>query len=187
MKTKSHPTTVVHPVNMVGLLGICVSLVVAFYYQLVMHELPCPLCLLQRIGLIIAGLGFLFNVYYFDLRNLHYGMVIIGSVLTGMMASRQVFLHIMPGDTGYGSAFLGLHFYTWALVRSVVIIAATAVVLAISEMNASIRPLNIPPALFRIAGWGFLLLIAANLMSTVLECGSGQCADNPVIYELLSK
>ncbi|MBD8129312.1 disulfide bond formation protein B [Pantoea agglomerans] len=186
MKTKTHPTTVVHLVNMVGLLGICVSLVVAFYYQLVMHELPCPLCLLQRIGLIIAGFGFLFNVY-FGLRNLHYGMVIIGGVLTGIMASRQVFLHIMPGDTGYGSAFLGLHFYTWALVTSVVIIAATAVVLAISEMNASIRPLNIPPALFRIAGWGFLLLIATNLMSTVLECGSGQCADNPVIYELLSK
>jgi disulfide bond formation protein DsbB len=103
------------------------------------------------------------------------------------MASRQVFLHIMPGDTGYGSAFLGLHFYTWSLVTSVVIIVATAVVLAISDMNASIRPLNIPPALFRIVGWGFLLLIAANLVSTVLECGGGQCADNPIIYELLSK
>ncbi|HED2503834.1 TPA: disulfide bond formation protein B [Serratia marcescens] len=186
MKTKTHPTTVVHLVNMVGLLGICVSLVLAFYYQLVMHELPCPLCLLQRIGLIIAGFGFLFNVY-FGLRSLHYGMVIIGSVLTGIMASRQVFLHIMPGDAGYGSTFLGLHFYTWALVTSVVIIAANAVVLAISEMNASIRPLNIPRTLFRIVGWGFSLLIAANLMSTVLECGSGQCADNPVIYELLSK
>lgn len=61
MKTKTHPMTAVHLVNMVGLLGICVSLVIAFYYQLVMHELPCPLCLLQRIGLIIAGFGFLFK------------------------------------------------------------------------------------------------------------------------------
>lgn len=186
MKTKTHSITVAHLVNMVGILGICVSLVVAFYYQLVMHELPCPLCLLQRIGLIISGFGFLFNVY-FGLRNLHYGMVIIGSILTGIMASRQVFLHILPSDTGYGSAFLGLHFYTWALVTSVVIIAATAVILAISEMNASIRPLKITPALSRIAGWGFLLLIAANLVSTVLECGYGQCTDNPIIYELLSK
>lgn len=114
-------------------------------------------------------------------------MVITGSILTGIIASRQVFLHIMPGDIGYGSAFFGLHFYTWVLVTSVVIIAATAVVLSISEMNASIRPLNIPPALFRIAGWGFLLLIEANLVSTVLECGGSSCADNPAIYELLSK
>lgn len=186
MKPKTHPTTVVHLFNMVGLLGICVSLVVAFYYQLVMHELPCPLCLLQRLGFIIAGFGFLFNVY-FGLRNLHYGMVIIGSILTGIMASRQVLLHIMPGDTGYGSAFLGMHFYTWALVTSVVIITATAVILAISEMNGWICPLNIPPALSHIACGGLLLLIAANLVSTVLECGGGQCADNPVRYELLSK
>lgn len=186
MKTKIHPTTILHLINMVGIFGICLSLAVAFYYQLVMHELPCPLCLLQRVGLIIAGFGFLFNVY-FGLRNLHYGIVIIGSVLTGIMASRQMFLHIMPDDTGYGSAFLGLHFYTWALVTSVVIITTTAVVLAISEMNSSIRPLYITPVLFRIAGWGFLLLIAANLVSTVLECRGGQCTDNPVIYELLSK
>jgi len=38
MKTKTHPATFVHLVNVVGLLGICVSQVVAFYYQLVMHE-----------------------------------------------------------------------------------------------------------------------------------------------------
>ncbi|KDS03141.1 inner membrane protein [Salmonella enterica subsp. enterica serovar Heidelberg str. RI-11-014316] len=86
-----------------GLLGICVALVVAFYYQLVRHELPCPICLLQRAGLIIAGFGFLFNLC-FGLRGIHYGMVIIGSILTGVMASRQICLHIMPGDTGYGSA-----------------------------------------------------------------------------------
>lgn len=38
----------------------------------------------------------------------------------------------------------------------------------------------------RIASLLFILLIAANLISTVLECGTGQCADNPVIYDLLS-
>ncbi|EGQ4636628.1 disulfide bond formation protein B, partial [Salmonella enterica subsp. enterica serovar Molade] len=53
MKTHHHPTTLVHLINQVGLLGICVALVVAFYYQLVRHELPCPICLLQRAGLII--------------------------------------------------------------------------------------------------------------------------------------
>lgn len=38
MKTHHHPTTFVHLINQVGLLGICVALVVAFYYQLVRHR-----------------------------------------------------------------------------------------------------------------------------------------------------
>ena len=33
----------------------------------------------------------------------------------GAIAARQILLHIMPGDPGFGSAFLGMHFYTWAL------------------------------------------------------------------------
>ncbi|MDI8993120.1 disulfide bond formation protein B, partial [Salmonella enterica subsp. enterica serovar Anatum] len=41
--------------------------------------------------------------------------------------------------------------------------------------------------LFSIVGWVFLLLITANLISTVLECGGGECAANPVTYKLLSK
>ncbi|ECF4921689.1 TPA: disulfide bond formation protein B [Salmonella enterica subsp. indica] len=186
MKTHHHPTTFVHLINIIGLLGICVILVIAFYYQVVRHELPCPLCLLQRVGFIIIGFGFLFNLY-FGLRGLHYGMVIIGSILTGVMASRQMFLHIMPGDAGYGSTFLGLHFYTWSLIISVLIMAAVAVALAINSMNITFRSLNINPALFSIAGWVFLFLITSNLISTVLECGGGECAANPVLYNLLSK
>lgn len=186
MKANHQPATLVHLINMVGLIGICASLIVAFYYQFVINELPCPLCLLQRIGLIITGFGFLFNLY-FGLRNAHYGMVIFGSILTGVMASRQMFLHIMPGDAGYGSEFLGLHFYTWALITSILVIVAVAIILVISNMNIMLRSFNINPVLFRILGLVFLLLIMANLISTVLECGSGQCADNPVRYELLGK
>ena len=33
----------------------------------------------------------------------------------------------------------------------------------------------------------FAVLIAANLASTVLECGGGQCDDNPTFYHLLGK
>lgn len=89
--------------------------------------------------------------------------------------------------TGYGSAFFGLHFYTWTLITSILIIIAVAVILAISSMNVAFRSLNINPDLFSIVGWVFLLLITANLISTVLECGGGECAANPVTYKLLSK
>ncbi|MBC6556664.1 disulfide bond formation protein B [Citrobacter braakii] len=186
MKTRHHTVTLAHLINMAGLIGICASLILAFYYQIAMLELPCPLCLLQRVGLIIAGFGFLFNILL-GIRNSHYGMVILGSILTGIIASRQMFLHIIPGDSGYGSAFLGFHFYTWALITAILIVTAVSVIITISEIGVVMRPLNINPVFLRITGWIFILLISANLISTLLECGGGQCADNPVTYELLSK
>lgn len=32
----------------------------------------------------------------------------------------------------------------------------------------------------------FIFLIAANLVSTVLECGIGECETNSVVYQLLT-
>ncbi|MFZ4710266.1 MAG: disulfide bond formation protein B, partial [Zwartia sp.] len=43
--------------NLVALLAICGSLLAAFYYQIVLNELPCPLCQLQRVALTLAGIG----------------------------------------------------------------------------------------------------------------------------------
>lgn len=170
--------------NALGLYAISLALIIAFYYQLVKLELPCPLCLLQRAGMMLIGLGFLFNLR-FGLRSRHYAMALIGCVVTGVIATRQVLLHIKPGDAGYGSALLGLHFYTWALVASVLAILGIAVMMMLR------RELVPPGAELRLSLFSktaiglFILLTAANLVSTVLECGGGQCADNPVRYELL--
>ncbi|WP_369407037.1 disulfide bond formation protein B [Arsenophonus endosymbiont of Aleurodicus floccissimus] len=46
MKTLSS-TKVISNLNVLVLLGISVTLIVAFYYQIILHEIPCPLCLLQ--------------------------------------------------------------------------------------------------------------------------------------------
>lgn len=170
--------------NLAGMLGICAALLMAFYYQLALFELPCPLCLLQRAGLIIAGCGFLFNIRQ-GAKGTHYGMVLIGCLVTGMIAGRQILLHIMPSDPGYGSAFLGLHFYTWALISSITI-ALIVVVMVIADNGSSVSIILRPaPILKNIVSGLFVLLIVGNLVSTVLECGKGQCSDDPVRYELL--
>lgn len=168
--------------NTLGLLGVSLTLIVAFYYQLYLSELPCPLCLLQRAGLIVAGLGFMLNLQ-FGPRGTHYGIVMIGALTTALIATRQVLLHILPGDPGYGSTFLGLHFYTWSLVSALLIILAVALVLIVSDRLT----LSLPTVARcgRIASWIFVILIAANLASTLLECGTGQCEDNPAFYQLL--
>lgn len=35
----------------IELAGITVTIISAFYFQFVMGEIPCPLCLMQRLGL----------------------------------------------------------------------------------------------------------------------------------------
>ncbi|WP_336276977.1 disulfide bond formation protein B [Bartonella sp. CB178] len=171
--------------NSLGLIGLSIVLLVAFYYQLMKFELPCPLCLLQRVGLMLAGCGFLLNICN-KIKNTHYAMVILGCMVTGIVAIRQIFLHIEPGDLGYGSTFFGLHFYSWTFIISVLCILGVVVVMVLTELSHKFKVLPSLPMLNKTASFLFIFLIAANLVSTVLECGSGQCADDPVRYELLS-
>ncbi|WP_142416115.1 disulfide bond formation protein B [Bartonella massiliensis] len=171
--------------NTLGLIGLSIVLVVAFYYQLVKFELPCPLCLLQRVGLMLAGFGFLLNIHH-KVKNTHYGMVILGCMVTSIIAARQVFLHITPDDLGYGSTFFGLHFYTWAFIISVLCIFSVTCLMVLGELAHKFKEFSPFPILSKTASFLFVFLIAANLISTILECGGGQCADDPVRYELLS-
>jgi disulfide bond formation protein DsbB len=177
--------------NMLGLFGISLILLVAFYYQIAHGELPCPLCLLQRAGFIAIGMGFLFNVRVGE-RGLHYAMILAGSLVTGFISVRQVSLHLPPGDPGYGSTLFGLHFYTWSLIAALGMIGYVALIF-VAKDAASQRETS-PQVSSNARGTGnaaraaymlFVLLIGANLLSTVLECGAGQCDDNPTHYLLL--
>lgn len=181
-----HNINLNHWLNIFALFGISIALTLAFYYQLVLLELPCPLCLLQRIGMIMIGMGFLFNIR-FGTKGLHYGVGLIGCVITGLIAARQMFLHIMPGDLGYGSTFLGLHFYTWALISSILAIVSIAMMLILHRNDEVIEPQVNAFFWGKVAIYLFSLLIFANLLSTVLECGGGQCVDNPESYQLLER
>lgn len=42
--------------------GICAVLGRAFHYQFTLGELPCPLCALQRVGVIVAGVALVLNL-----------------------------------------------------------------------------------------------------------------------------
>ncbi|WP_050470218.1 disulfide bond formation protein B [Herbaspirillum chlorophenolicum] len=172
--------------NVLGLLAVCASLGIAFYYQLSLKELPCPLCLLQRAGLILTGIGLMMNVR-FGVRSAHYGVALAGALVTGIVALRQVLLHIAPGDAGYGSTFMGLHFYTLAALASLAAVAGIAALLMLKSWEMPTRFPAWKSAGGKLACILFLLLVAGNLASTVLECGAGACEDNPTYYLLLGK
>src|SRR5215468_3649495 len=112
-------------VNALGLYGVALVLAAAFAAQLLLHELPCPLCLLQRIQFAVLAIGPIMNVRWGP-RPSHYALSLLAAAAGCVFSTRQVLLHILPGDSGYGTALLGYHYYTLALIAfacSIVLIA----------------------------------------------------------------
>ena len=64
----------------------------------------------------------------------HYAMILVASLVTGFISIRQVSLHLAPGDPGYGSTLLGLHFYTWALIAAIGIVCYVALVFVLKDV-----------------------------------------------------
>jgi disulfide bond formation protein DsbB len=164
-----------------ALLGICGVLAAAFYYQFALGELPCPLCALQRVGFVVAGVAFMLN-----LRSVpspaHYGLAILSAVAAGSASLRQIGLHVIPNTGHYGSALFGFHFYTWAFVGyGAVVVYCAAMLVMGGDMPERTRRAE-RSALASLACVLFLLLAAANVASFLAECGIGPCPDNPVGY-----
>jgi disulfide bond formation protein DsbB len=88
-------------------------LAAAFGMQLILGEPPCPLCVVQRIALMTCALGPLYTLLQardgvLSCRAIAIGSgVSIVSALLGAAAStRQVLLHILPDNKGFGTPLL---------------------------------------------------------------------------------
>jgi disulfide bond formation protein DsbB len=170
--------------NSLEVVGIILVLLLAFSFQIIFHELPCPLCLLQRVGFIGIAFGFLLNLR-FGLRPSHYAIVILSALFTSFVALRQIALHVAPGTGAYGTTVFGLHMYTWSFVISMLIILVTTILLSIDRQyqksgNRKTQFKFLTHALFVVT----LLIILANATSVFLECGIRQCPDNPTQYKI---
>ncbi|QWE29966.1 disulfide bond formation protein B [Polynucleobacter sp. Adler-ghost] len=163
--------------NQLALTAIIGMLSYAFVDQLYFGELPCPLCLMQRMGFVIIGFALVLNIRC-GAHSAHYGWGIIGGLVGMMVSLRQVLLHVLPGDKGFGATFLELHFYTWAFVAYLGLIAGLAILLMLPNRDVRSRSLLANTLIIL-----FIVLVFANLASTLFECGIGPCADDPVQYE----
>jgi disulfide bond formation protein DsbB len=174
--------------NAFFVLVVCAILLGAFAVQLLARELPCPLCLLQRLAMLGVGFGAMLNVLY-GARPRHYGMALASTIFGGIVAGRQILLHVVPGSETYGSAFWGLHLYTWSflaclgtgIVLSVMLLFDTPTVETIAGDTRA--RLEIFPKLVLSL---FVAIAATNFVGTLLLCGLGICPGNPTHYELLS-
>lgn len=154
-------------------------LTAAMVIQYAYGELPCPLCLLQR----VAMLGVCFGVMQsfrngFSDRNLGYSLLF--SVFLLVVAARQTLLDIYPrpGHEYVGSAILGLHMPVWSILIALALITAVAVKLCVVGTEDGARPPERKSLIGRLAAVLSLYIIAVALInfgSVVVQCGLGQC------------
>lgn len=169
--------------NAASLYGVSAILIGAFGFQFLRNELPCPLCLLQRVFICALAAGPILNLR-FGPRPSHYALSMLAALAGAAVSARQILLHILPGDPGYGSAIFGYHYYTWAFILFVAALVLLALMLLMDSQFDWTDEETRPGPLARA---GILLAIgltAANILSTLAICGFSACPDNPVRYEL---
>jgi disulfide bond formation protein DsbB len=106
--------------------AISVPLLAAFWVEFIWQEAPCTLCLLQRMCMLLAGMGPLWILSQqadpsrvaplapLALWSRGFGISVLAGALGLSIALRQILLHILPDDPGFGSPVLGYHLYSWA-------------------------------------------------------------------------
>jgi disulfide bond formation protein DsbB len=90
-------------------------LIAGFVYQFTKQEEPCPLCFLQRLGMIGIVSALLMNLR-FGIRAQHYGLAILSAVLGRLVSLRQIGFHVCPEFPTFGEPILGLDLYVWAFM-----------------------------------------------------------------------
>ncbi len=160
------------------LAGLAAILTVAMVLQYAAGEIPCPLCLLQRVAMFGICFGIIRHVRHgYDGRNIGVGLVWALYLL--LISVRQTLLNIVarPGHAYPGSAVLGLHMPVWSVVIAFAVLLAFAATLALFDgKRLSTTPPS--PLLTRVgavAGLYVLALCLINLVSAVLQCGLGAC------------
>lgn len=165
-----------------------------FVFQFALGEMPCPLCITQRMAMMAASLGPLYVIVQ-SLRGqltetkfmVGLGMASLGALVGAIMSIRQIELHILPGDPGYGTAIMGLHLYTWALITFVIVIAFAGLLMLFGHEFQPIAPeARWARTVAWIIVWAFVATIAINMVVVFFEEGFNlYLPDDPTGYVLL--
>ena len=171
-------------INLLALAGLLVVLSGSLFLQFGVGEPPCPLCLIQRSGMIGLAVGPIMNLLW-GMRPAHYAISILAAIVGGAGSTRQILLHIAdPNDPGYGPAVLGYHLYTWAFITFLIGAAGCALLLmwtapfAAQDTGVTGQRGWLRMICFTIIAWVFIDALIIGL-SVIPGCGLGMCPDNP--------
>lgn len=162
--------------NSLIILTIVGILLSAYGVQLFMHEQPCPLCMLQRLGMIGVATSLLLNLQ-FGIHTTHYALGLLSSLVGGSIALRQIALHICYGFPTFGEPVLGLSLYTWSFIIFACCIFAIALLLILYGENRNASERNVWNVLTNSAFLALFLITLANVITTFIKCSWGPCED----------
>ncbi|HKU87430.1 MAG TPA: disulfide bond formation protein B [Casimicrobiaceae bacterium] len=163
------------------MLGVAAILTAAMTLQYAIGELPCPLCLLERVALFGVCFGILLN-FRCGYSGRNTGCSLLFAVLLLVVSVRQTLLDIYPrpGHAYIGSAIFGIHMPVWSIIIAVALLTVYALKLALLGGDDILRDADSQAQRHfkRIAdllGLYVVALVAINFVSVILQCGLGEC------------
>lgn len=172
------PATLNHLFLLAMMLAMAAILTAAMVLQYAGGEIPCPLCLLQRVAMFGVCFGIILHFRHGrSARNDGFSMLF--ALLLLIISARQTLLDIYPrtGHSYIGSAVFGLHMPVWSIVIAVAILLAFAIKFAVLGGEYPCDP-PASPALGRIARLLSLYVIVIcliNFASVIVQCGVDAC------------
>lgn len=163
--------------------GWSVAVCAGLYYQFGRGDIPCPLCVVQRMFMLLAALGAAYVIRAALLSGTvparvymtGWGMSLVAAIGGSFASWRQTMLYVLPGAEGYGGEVLGLHLYHWAWILFQFSVVAIGVVLAFAHATADRAVLAVRPGPLRTAGmcalWFLGMVIAVSTLAVFLQEG----------------
>lgn len=156
-------------------------LTAAMTMQYAYGELPCPLCLLERLALFGVCFGIMQNFRHgFSYQNT--GFSLIFAIFLLIVAARQTLLDIYPrpGHEYIGSAIFGIHMPVWSIIIALTILIAYAAKMCVvggdEYLNkADVRTYPLICRLAQILSLYVIVICAINFVPVIVQCGFGEC------------
>jgi hypothetical protein len=113
-----------------------------------------------------------------------YGMSVLAACAGLAVSARQVLLHVIPPDPGYGAPVFGLHLYSWGVVVFAAVLAVAGLNLVFARELAPLHVTFGRPSQAVVALLGAVIL--ANLVAVFVQEGLHlTLPDDPARYRLL--
>jgi disulfide bond formation protein DsbB len=188
IKDRESPLTVMldRVILWLMLLVLAGILTAAMAIQYVDRDIPCPLCLLQRVAMFGCCFGLIHQLRSRDSQR-GAGIGLVFSVLLLLISARQTLIDLFPrpGHAYIGGTVLGVHMPVWSVFIAVALLVGFAVRLAIfggpraapKAEGSTLRRLTYALGLY------VIIICGINCLSVLVQCGFGECHTSG--YELL--
>jgi disulfide bond formation protein DsbB len=150
-------------------------------------EIPCPLCLLQRVAMFGVCIGIILHFRGgYSARN--DGISMLFALFLLIVSARQTLLDIVPrpGHSYIGSTIFGIHMPVWSVIIAVAILLAFAIKMLVlgGDLRDGEKPRLFSGATKLLSGY-VVAICAINFISVILQCGLDACHTTGYKFSIL--